>query len=255
MQEEIKKFDLSNRLYFLVLAVVVGAVGYLVLDMGFYAFSFLPNSNAKQIVVSGEGKVFVKPDIATVVIGVKTEAQKSDEAVNKNNEKMNAIIKAIKDLGVEEKDIKTSAYNLYPVYDYTERSGRELTGYSLDQQITVKIRNFEKISSVLDKASTNGANDVSNLQISVDNPETAKSEARKLAIEQAKQKAVEMAKNSGLKLGKIIDVQEDFYGGIPVPYGMGEDEMVVKTAGSVEPQIQAGEQEVRVTISLTYRVK
>lgn len=253
MEEEIKQFDLSNRLYALIAAVAISVAGYLVLDMGFYAFSVLPNSNEKQTVVSGEGKVFVKPDVAIVAISVKTEALRSDEAVRQNNEKMNAIIKAVKNLGVDEKDIKTTAYNLYPVYDYTDKTGRTLDGYSLDQQITVKVRNFEKISSVLDKATANGANDVSNLQITVDDPEASKAEARKLAIEQAKQKAVEMAKNSGLKLGKVIDVQENFYDNYPVSYEA--EGATLRKAVSVAPDIEAGEQEITVTVSLTYSVK
>src|SRR3989339_132433 len=254
MDQEIKKFDLSNRLYILIATITIGVVGYLALDMGFYAFSVLPNSNQKQIVVSGEGKVLVKPDVVIAVIGVKTEAQKSDAAVKQNNEKMNEIIKAVKDLGIDEKDIKTTAYNLYPVYDYTRSSGRELTGYSLDQQITIKVRDFEKISSVLDKATVSGANSVSNLQITVDDPEIAKDEARKKAIEQAKQKAVEMAKNSGLKLGKVIDVQENFYG-YPTPmYELGGGE-AKSIAASIAPQIEAGQEEITVSVSLTYQVK
>ncbi|MEK7562241.1 MAG: SIMPL domain-containing protein [Patescibacteria group bacterium] len=250
---QVKKFDLSNRLYYLILAIVIGVVGYLVLDMGFYTFAVLPNQDIKTIVVSGEGKVFVKPDVAIIALGVKTEAKKSDDAVNKNNEKMNVIIKAVKDLGIEAKDIQTTAYNLYPVYNYTERSGNNLTGYSLDQQITVKVRNFDKISSVLDAATVNGANNVGNLQITVDDPETAKVEARAKAIEQAKQKAAEMAKNSGLKLGKVIDVQESSYNNYPIPYVMGET--VLSKAASAAPDIQAGEQEVTSTVSLTYKVR
>ena len=101
----------------------------------------------------------------------------------------------------------------------------------------------------------NGANNIGNLQIIVDNPEAAKTEARKNAIEQAKQKASEMAKNSGLRLGKIIYVQEDFYGGGPVHYEMSGDEMMAKATSSIAPQIQIGEQEVKATVSLTYLVK
>ena len=73
------------------------------------------------------------------------------------------------------------------------------------------------------------------------------------AIEQAKQKAAEMAKNSGLKLGKVIDVQESSYNNYPIPYVMGET--VLSKAASAAPDIQAGEQEVTSTVSLTYKVR
>jgi hypothetical protein len=251
--EEVKKFDFSNRVYVLILASVIAVVGWLAAGTFGYIFYDIPNSNTQQIVVSGEGKVYVKSDVAIITIGVKTEAKKSDEAVNQNNDKMNAIIKAVKLLNIEDKDIQTTAYNLYPIYNYTDKSGRTLDGYSLDQQITVKVRSFDKISNVLDKATENGANDISNLQITVDNPEAAKAEARQKAIEQAKQKAVEMAKNSGLKLGKVIDVQESNYN-YPVPM-MYNSVSEMKGAGTSAPDIQAGQEEVAITVSLTYRVK
>ena len=252
--DEVKKFDISNRLYALILIFVAVVVGYLAINMGFYAFSVIPNSYTKTIVVSGEGKAYAKPDVAIITLGVKTEAPKSDDAVNQNNVKMNAIIAAVKALSIDEKDIQTTAYNLYPVYDYTEQSGRKLTGYSLDQQVTIKVRSFDKISSVLDAGTKNGANNVGNLQIIVDNPEKVKAEARDNAIIAAKQKATEMAKSSGLKLGKVIDIQENnYYAPTPIAYGAGkmmENSLAVPTA-----DIQAGQDEFSITVSLTYQVK
>lgn len=255
MENQKQKFDISNRLYFLILALAIGAVGYLALDMGVYTLWVLPKNETKTIVVSAEGKAYAKPDVAIINLGVKTEAVKSEDAVNKNNEKMNAIIKAVKGLGVDEKDIQTTEYNLSPVYNYTEASGRVLTGYSLDQQITVKVRSFDKISSVLDAGTANGANNVGNLQVTVDNPDAVKAEARQNAIEKAKAKAAEMAKNSGLKIGKVVDVQEsgDYYPS-PVMYNSAQD-MMKATGSGVAPEIQAGQKEVSITVSLTYQVK
>lgn len=252
METEIKRFDLSNRLYYLILATAIVIVAFLI-SATFLVMSY---QDVKTIVVSGDGKAYAKPDVAIITLGVKTEEKKSDDAVNKNNEKMNAIITAVKALGIDEKDIQTSAYNLYPTYNYTDVAGRTLTGYSLDQQITVKVRSFDKISSVLDKATANGANDVGNLQITVENPDKAKAEARAEAIEKAKAKAKEMAKNSGLKLGSVIDVQEsgDYYAPRPTGYNAMEMKSTA-VGGGIAPDIQAGQQEISVTVSLTYKVK
>src|SRR3989344_3675461 len=158
MTEEIRinKIEPPKRMITLATILVISIVSFLILKT-VYNFATLPQNFPQEITITGEGKVFVKPDVALVSLGVKTEAAKSADAVNKNNEKMNAIIKAIKDLGVDEKDIRTSAYNLYPVYDYT-KAGRVFIGYSLDQQISVKIRNFDKISDILDRATSGGAN-------------------------------------------------------------------------------------------------
>ncbi|OGZ70211.1 MAG: hypothetical protein A2904_00615, partial [Candidatus Staskawiczbacteria bacterium RIFCSPLOWO2_01_FULL_33_9] len=215
-------------------------------------FQTLPRNYPQEITVTGEGKIFLKPDVALVSLGVKTEEQKSVDAVNKNNEKMNAVIKAIKDLGVDEKDIKTSAYSLYPVYNYIE-SGRVFIGYSLDQQISVKVRDFDKISDVLDKATAQGANTISDLQFTVDDLEKARAEAREKAIEQAKGKAFVLANQAGLKIIKLVNISEG-YAPSPQPiYGMGGASAVKEV--SFAPDIQPGQSEINTTIYLTYRVR
>ena len=184
--------------------------------------------------------------------GVKTEAVKSVDAVNQNNQKMNEVIKAVKEAGVEDKDIQTTSYNLYPVYDYTER-GTIFKGYSLEQNIQVKIRNLDKVNDVLDKATSRGANTIGQLSFTVDDMEKVKSEARAKAIEQARQKANSLAGQSGLNLGKLISVSEG-YSPYPQPlYGMGGASNAMEK--SIAPDIQPGQSEINVTVNLTYQVK
>ena len=248
MEEETKKIEFSNRIFILAV-VLIAVVAVFHLSQILYQFSNLPQNYPQEITVTGEGKVFLKPDVALVSLGVKTEAKKSIDAVNKNNEKMNAIIKAIKDLGVDEKDIKTSAYNLYPVYDYRE-VGRVFIGYSLDQQISVKIRDFDKISNVLDKATSEGANTIGDLQFTVDDPEKAKAEAREKAIFQAKTKALSLVDQAGLKIVKLIHISEEYAPSIPPIYMTG-----VAEKASVTPDIQPGQSEINVIVYLTYRVR
>ena len=250
--EEIKKIEFSNRVFILAIVLIVAmAISYL--GQMAYQFSSLPQNYPQEITITGEGKVFVKPDIALVKLGVKTETEKSADAVSQNNEKMNEIIKAVKTLGVDDKDIKTSAYNLYPVYDYTEK-GRVFVGYTLDQQINVKIRNFDAISDILDKATEKGANTISDLQFTVDDLEKAKAEARQKAIEQAKEKASVLASQAGLTITKLVNISEG-YASSPQPmYGMGSaSDMLEKV--SVAPTIETGQSEINTTVYLTYRVR
>lgn len=253
--DEIKKVDLSNRSYVLV-AILAGGIVVSYLGGLIFQFYALPQNYPQQVVVFGTGKFFAKPDVATVSVGIRAEAIKSQDAVNRGNKIMADIINAVKESGVDEKDMQTTAYNLTPNYDYTE-AGRVFRGYSLDQRISVKIRDFGKISEVLDKATANGANDVGDLQFTLDNPETAKAEARAKAIDQAKAKAESIFSQSGLKMGKLINVYEDYgmcgYGGCPQPmYAMGGEMM--KDA-SVAPQIESGQLEFSITINLTYQTK
>lgn len=244
MEEVIKKIEFSNRV-FILLAILVVVIA-------FYQFQSLPQNYPQEITVTGEGKTFVKPDIALVSLGVQTEARSSVDAVNHNNEKMNAIIKAIKESGVEEKDIKTSLYNLSPVYDYPQQ-GRVFKGYSLDQQIQVKIRNFDKISEILDKATANGANTIGDLQFTVDDMEKVRAMAREEAIKQAKEKAVNLSKQSGLRLVKLVNILEGF---APVPQPLYEKSVrTLEAIGGAAPDIQPGQSEITTTVYLTYRVK
>jgi uncharacterized protein YggE len=203
--------------------------------------------------VSGEGKAFIKPDIAQVTLGATTQELKSQDAVNKNNTIVNAVIAAIKKLGVEDKDIQTTSYNLSPWYDYTDK-GSMFKGYQLNQQITVKIRNFDNISAVLDAATSQGATNAGDLQFTVDDPVASQADARQKAIDQAKEKAMDIADQSGLRLVKLVNVAEgnNAYPG-PIAYGMGAGPAM--DAKSVAPQIQTGQQEVDSTVTLTYLLK
>lgn len=265
--------DFSDRLYKVAMAFIA-VVGVLGAGWVFSQFSALPQNAPHEIMVSGEGRAYIKPDIALVSFGVTSKALKSQDAVNDNNTKMNAVIKAIKDLGVKDEDIQTTMYNLYPVYDYPKvvmpsggargstgvasapvyfNGGQVFSGYSLEQQVAVKIRNFDIINSVLDKATAVGATNVGQLQFTVDNPELAQSQAREMAIAKAKEKLQSILKQSGLQVGKLVNISEG-YGGYPGPmYATGA--MAKDSVSSVAPQIQTGQQEVSSTVTLTYQVK
>ncbi|MFA7662487.1 MAG: SIMPL domain-containing protein [Patescibacteria group bacterium] len=211
--------------------------------------------------VSADGEVVANPDIAVITIGVNTgEKMKVDEVVAENTAKINAIIKALKDGKVAEKDIKTISYNLYPVYDYTDIAGRTLKGYELDQQLQIKIRDMENIGGIIGIATSNGANQVSDVSFTIDDPEKLKAEARDLAIAKAKEKAKSIARTSGIDLGKLVNVYENESGYVAYDsnamlsskavsgYGMGGAE-------TVAPTIATGDTKITINVSLTYKVK
>jgi hypothetical protein len=264
--------DFSDRVYKVTIAfiAVLGVIG-----AGWVGAQFgaLPQNAPHEISVSGTGKAYIKPDIATVTFGAHAEAPKSQDAVNQSNAKMNAIIAAIKSQGVEDKDIQTTGYNLSPVYSYERpvaapmgvKSGavstpvyypmpgnQVITGYALDQQVSVKIRNFDNINSILDKATAAGATDVGDLQFSVDNPETITAQARALAIADAKKKLADIMQQSGLQVGKLVNISEG-YNNYPQPmYATG---MAKDSVAATAPQIQTGQQEVDSNVTLTYQVR
>src|SRR3990167_4975952 len=254
MDENSKQFDPSNR-FFMVMAVLV--LGVLVYFAGqlFYQQKIIDQQNNYQITVSGEGKVYAKPDIALATLGVTTQGSTTEEVIPKNTEKMNAVIKAVKDMGVEDKDVQTTTYSLSPLYNYTEAKGRVFQGYILEQDIQVKIRNFEKVGEILQKATEAGSNLTGNLQFTIDDPEQFKQEARAKAIEKAKANAQNLAKVSGINLGKLINVYEN-YNSYPMMYNSKAIRLGDGVAESAPvPTIQPGQQEVNITINLTYQVR
>src|SRR3989344_889349 len=253
MEPEIKTtkvLDLSDR-FFIVIVILVAGVAMYYGVTGLYQYKNLPQNVPQCINVSGEGRVFLKPDIALVSLGVNTQGMKSQDVVNNNNQIMNAISKAVKDLGVEDKDIQTASYNLSPWYDYTEM-GSVFRGYQLNQHVSVKIRNFDKISDILDAATSRGATSVGDLQFTVDDPIEADAEARAEAIKNAKQKAATLTNQTGLAIIKLVNISEG-YAPMPQPmYGLGGATMEAK---SIAPQIQTGQMEVTSTVTLTYLLK
>jgi len=244
-----KVIEFSDRVFILAALLVCGAI---VLSIGIINFQLANPAGTHEFMVSGQGKAFGKPDIATVMLGMNTQGSNSQDVVNRNNTIINSVTQAMKDLGIDQKDIQTTSYSLSPQYDYTDK-GRVFKGYSLDQQLTIKIRDFSKISSVLDKATSLGVNTIGDLQFTIDKPETVQAQARQDAIDQARQKAREMASQTGLHLGELISVSENNATPQPIFY----DRAVSGSGGvpTVAPQIQTGQLEVDSTVTLTYRVR
>ena len=257
--EETKIVEVSQRLFLLIGGFIVIIAIFMVGEL-MYQFTSLPQNAPHEISVTGQGKTFTKPDIAIVTLGVTSQAAKSQDAVNANNQKMDVITKAVKNLGVEDKDIQTTLYNLNPIYGSSGPvtygfpvQQNKITGYELQQQIEVKVRNFDKINDILDSATTNGANTVGNLQFTVDDMEKARADARAKAIAQAKEKATLLIGQTGLQLEKLVDISEG-YASNPQPMYAQAAGIMDKSA-SIAPSIQTGQMEVDSNVTLTYRVK
>jgi len=252
MEEKTIKF--LNRVFVLSAVLVVGVLVFFVGQM-VYQNKLLEQQNANQITVSGEGKVYAKPDVALVSFGVTTQGLTVAEVTKSNTDKMNAVIAAVKALKVDEKDIQTTNYSLTPLYNWTEKTGNIFQGYTLEQDVQVKIRDFTKIGDILSGATTAGANVVGGLQFTIDNPEQFKEQARAAAIAKAKANAQNLAKESGVDLGKLINVYENS-SPYPVVYNsMAKDVAVGGGVSAPVPTVQPGQQEIDVTINLTYQVK
>jgi hypothetical protein len=205
----------------------------------------------KSISVQGQGKVYAKPDIAIINMSVVTEGRNIKDVQDKNTKKMNAVIDFLKGFGIEDKDIKTINYNIYPRYNYENRIIPEIIGYEITQTLEVKARNLEKVGDILDKSVGAGINQVSSLRFWIDKDEDLKEQARKLAIEDAKEKAKKLASNLGIRLVKLAGFSEDT-GYYPVP--MYKEATGMGGGGNTTPDVQTGENEIIINVSLIYEI-
>jgi len=205
------------------------------------------------ISVLGEGKVSAKPDIGQVSLSVLSNAKTVAIAQKDNTDKMNKIIKAVKDLGVKEEDLKTANYSVAPNYQYY--SGRsEIIGYQIAQTLEVKIRDLEKVSDILAQSTAAGANQVGSLTFTFDDPEKLNTEARQKAIVNAKKKAQDLAGALGVSLGKVVSFSESSSGRV-VPMYYANDVMGKGGGGeTVTPEVQAGQNEININVNLSYEI-
>lgn len=204
---------------------------------------------------SGEGKVVAKPDIAKVQLSIVTDALTSKAARDENSKKSKAVTDYLKKQNVDDRDIKTTGYNIYPQYKYPQYGGQPtITGYQVNQSMEVKVRDLDKVSNILDGVVAAGANQVNQLSFEIDDPEQLQAEARKKAIEAAKEKADELEDQLGIDLGKIVNFSENT-GGYPIPIYMKAEIDGRDGIGGGGPSVPTGENEIVVNVSLTYQIK
>lgn len=211
------------------------------------------NQQVYTIAIGGEGKVTAVPDIAQISLGVQTEKANVADAQKENTEKMNKIIEELKKLGVDKKDIQTQSYNIYPQYDWSTNR-QILRGYQVSQNVSVKIRDLEKVGSVLEKSATLGANQVGSLSFTIDEPEKLRQEAREKALANAKEKAAALAKVAEVKLGKLVSFSESSISPTPYPLYKSMDMAVGMAESAPAPQIEAGSQDIVVDVNVVYEV-
>ena len=205
-----------------------------------------------SIVVSETGEVYASPDLAVISFTVIKEAKTVTDAMNENSATMNNVISAVKEQGIEDKDVKTTSFNIRPRYEYSEGTygKRTLVGYEVIQKLQVKIRDLGKIGTIIEKATNSGANEISDLQMTIDNQDELKKQAREQAIAKAKVKAEELTSQLGVKLGKLVSFNESFY----VPRYDTGIYMKEAVGGGEVPDIQTGENKISVSIVITYEI-
>jgi uncharacterized protein len=203
----------------------------------------------RQVTVVGSGEARVAPDMATVQIGVETTAPTTGEALAQNSAQAQAIIDQLQQLGLEEKDLQTSGFNIYATY---AEDGRTITGYTVSNTVSATIRDLARAGELLDSVVQAGANRVYGVSFGVSDPSAAQAQARDAALANARVRAEQLAQGSGGQLGAVLVVSESIGAApvVPMPAMMDRAEGM----GGAAP-IQAGEQLVSAAIQVTYELR
>ena len=239
----------------LLLAIISGVKEYRFIGGG------VPVSNV--ITVTGEGEIFAVPDIANFSFSVVQESATASEAQSQSAEKINAILAYLDDQGIEEKDIKTSSYNVYPRYDFIQLpctefrcppGQQELRGFETNQTITVKVRSTDRAGEIISGVGELGATNVSGLNFTIEDEDVLNTQAREMAIDDARQKAKELSKQLGVSLKRVVSFSESGF----QPYyarSFGGDTAFFEESVAVAPQIPTGENRIVSNVTITYEIR
>lgn len=200
----------------------------------------------KLLTVTGEATVAVAPDAAVIRIGVSSGAKTAREASDANAKQMTAVMAAIKDAGIADRDVQTSRLSLQPQYDPNKSGTARLLGFQVTNQLTIKIRDIDKMPAILDRVIAAGANEMSGIEFIVSEQSKLLDQARDDAIADGRRKAELYAKAAGVKVGQVIAIAEE--GSNPPPRPM----VQAMRAGAVP--VAPGEQTLRASVSVTYAI-
>ncbi len=205
------------------------------------------------IAVTGQGRVFVRPDIAVLNVGIETRASTVADAREEAAEAMEAVRAAILGEGVAESDLKTRRFHIYPDYSYADRQAPQIVGYVVNNSLEVTIRNIDDTSAIIDSAVVAGgdAARVHGIRFTVDDPEEHLGQARRDAVQQARQRAEVLATAGGITVSGVRSISESTSGfsAPPSPERAFQDD----AAQSPTP-IEPGEEELVITVAVVFDI-
>jgi uncharacterized protein len=208
--------------------------------------------------VNGEGKVSVAPDVATLTLGVYSQKDKVSSAQTEAASAMDSIIKALTSNGIDKKDIQTQNFSIQQVTKWDDKGQVQVViGYSVTNMVVAKIRNLDKVGTIIDASVTAGGDliRVNGIDFSREDTTQYYLQARELAMNKAKAKADQMASLSGVKLGKPVYITESTYVP-PRTYTTNSYKMDMAGGASVPTtSINPGELDVIVDVQVTYAIE
>lgn len=192
----------------------------------------------RQILVSGEGRVEVAPDLAVITLGVSKEAKEAGEAMALVSEDMFAVVQELRAVGIADKDLQTQQISLQPVWSnggsYNSSGERRITGFLAANTVNLRVRDLDQLGEVLDRVLRAGANQFQGLRFDVADHALLQDQMRASAVADARHKAEQLAAAAGVTLGPVRTITDQDHGG-------GRPMMAMEMSRSGAMPIEAGE--------------
>lgn len=200
--------------------------------------------------VLGDGRVTVVPDTALVTFGVEANGQTLAEAQAQASTNMQGVIDGLLGLGVPREDIRTNRVSASPVYDQRDRT--IIRGYQATNSVQVKLREIDKVGSIVDQMTAAGANRIDGMSFIVENQDAPKQQARAQAVQNARAKADQLAGLTGMRVTGVKAIQESDASSQPVPYAQ---PAAARSEAAPPPPVEPGTQEIRTQVTVTYIIE
>ena len=204
--------------------------------------------------LSATGEVSATPDMATISFGVVTSAKTAADAMKANNVRMNAVMAALKAAGIAVKDIRTSSLNLNPQYVYNNNQPPQLTGYEARNQVTVRVNDLSQTGAVIDATVKAGVNQIDQVGFGLKNDDAVLDQARQQAVATLQQRAQLYATAAGLKVKRILAIEEGSPMVVRPPMPMMAKRVMGVVADESTP-VSGGELQESVTVSATFELQ
>lgn len=163
----------------------------------------------RTVQVNGAAVINVVPDRALIQLGVQSNGDTPAEAEKANTNALQKILKALKDTGIESKDIATDWYYVTPVY--SNYDSLYIKGYLINNTVAVTVRDVKNISKIVSAALNAGANQIVNVELYTSELRKYRDQARGLAVQAAKEKANLLASAAGAQTDCVMSVTENVW--------------------------------------------
>ena len=222
----------------------------------FAQIQFGPNT-PNMIVTQGDAVIRRAPDRAWLTVATRVREAKPTDARRKSTEATNDVIKAFKDAGIKDDQIRTTGYSLTPEYD---QKSRNIVAYIVRNQIEVRVDDLDRLGELIDAADARKDSGLSIIgpRFDLKNPQAAQAEALKQAVENAMARATAIAAGAKRSVGAILRIEDHGGSSVGPPRPMMMEARAGGGGGGMPPPetpITPGEIEIRAQVTLTVAIQ